>query len=178
MTGEHASETMLTQTLRSRWFAVLVHAGLWGLLVLALASLGGRGPRFAEATTYSGPLHNPIPVERIQTLFEAGTEAPRLNATNRMNPFFTRYFLPPVLPAPTTRKVELTYHGFYQTADGPKTVMLSVGDVLVVGGPGAQAVANLFIADITWQTLTLTNPAAQTNLLPLSTKKAVEVPIP
>lgn len=168
---------MLTQTLRSRWFATLVHAGLWALLVLALASRGGRGPRFGEASSFSGPLRNPVPVERIQTLFDSGAALPHLITTNFVNPFFTRYFLPPVLPAPTTRKVELTYHGFYQTAEGPMTAMLNVGDALVVGGPGAQAVGNLFIADITWQALTLTNPAAQTNVIPLSTKKEVEVPI-
>lgn len=168
---------MLTQTLRSRWFAALVHAGLWALLVLALAIRSGRGPGFGEASSFSGPLRNPVPVERIQTLFDSAAERPHWVTTNLVSPFFTRYFLPPVLPAPTTRKVELTYHGFYQTADGPKTAMLNVGDALVVGGPGARAVANLFIADITWQALTLTNPAAQTNVLLFSTKKEVEVPI-
>ena len=169
---------MLTQTLRSRWFALGLHAALWVLLVLALGSLGGRGPRYAEAPGDTRPRLNPIPVERIRTLFDMGTALRGLTTTNGVNPFFTRYFLPPTLPKPTTRKVELTYHGYYQTTEGPPTAMLNVDDALVVGAPGAKAVANLFVAGITWQTLTLTNPAAQTNLLPLNVKKDVEVPIP
>jgi hypothetical protein len=168
---------MLTQTLRSRWLAVLMHAGLWVLLLLAFTGLGGRGPRFSEAGAYAARLRSPIPVERIRTLFEPGTAPQGPNTTNLASAFFTRHFMPPVLPPPTTRKVELTYRGFYQTAEGPKIALLNVGDTLVTGAPGAKAVANLFIADITWQALTLTNPAAQTNLLQLSTKKEVEVPI-
>lgn len=177
MTGRMDIEVMLIQTLRSRWFAGLIHIGLWFLVVLALAGLGGRGPKFAETTTPSPSPRSPIPIERIQTLFDAGIALRSLNATNLVSPFFTRHFMPPVLPPPTTRKVELTYRGFYQASDGPMNAMLSVGDALVVGPPGYKAVANLFIADITWQALTLTNPAAQTNLLKLSTKKEVEVPI-
>ena len=169
---------MLTPALRSRWFAALVHAGLWGLLALTLAALGGRAPRFGEATTHAPPLPDPIPTARIQKLFGAAAPSLSLAATNLANPFFTRHFQPPVVLPPTTRKVELTYHGFFNAADGPKTALVKVDEALTPVVAGGKAVANLFVADVSWQLLILTNAAGQTNLLPLSAKKLVEVPIP
>ena len=169
---------MLTPALRSRWFAVLVHAGLWGLLVLTLAALGGRAPRFSEAITHAPPPPDLIPTLRIQKLFSAVAPSLSLSDTNLANPFFTRHFLPPVVPPPTTRKVELTYHGFYNTTDGPKTALVKVDEALTPVAAGGKAVANLFVAEVSWQLLILTNAAGQTNLLPLSTKKVFEVPIP
>jgi hypothetical protein len=169
---------MLTPALRSRWFALLVHTGLWGLLVLTLAALGGRAPRFSEATTHAPPPPELIPTKRIQTLFSAAVPGSSLADTNLANPFFTRHFQPPVVPPPTTRKVELTYHGFFIAVNGPKTALVKVDETLTPVAAGGKAVANLFVADVSWQLLILTNAAGQTNLLPLNTKKAVEVPIP
>ena len=40
--------TALMQMLRSRGFAVGIHAGLWLLLYLALTRFGGRAPDFHE----------------------------------------------------------------------------------------------------------------------------------
>ena len=56
------------------------------------------------------------------------------------------------------------------------------GDVAIAHRPTfletvAQWEANLFVADATMQNLTLTNSAAQTNILVLNTKKPLEVPI-
>ena len=42
---------------------------------------------------------------------------------------------------------------------------------------GAKVVSNLFVAQATMQTLTLTNPAALTNILSVNTKKEIEIPI-
>lgn len=168
---------MLNHPLRSRWFAALVHAGLWALLILALAALGGRAPRFSAADTPSPPPDEPVPTGIIQRLFGLRPPLASLNATNLVSPFFTRHFEPPVVPPPTTRKVELTYHGFFQTADGPLTALLKVGDNILPVVVGARAVADLAVADMSWQGLTLTNAAARTNLLPLNLKKDVDVPI-
>lgn len=168
---------MLTRPLRSRWFAALIHVGLWLLLILALAALGGRTPRFSAATTPGAASPDPVPTGIIQRLFSARLPLDKLNATNLSNPFFTRHFEPPVVPAPTTRKVELTYHGFYQTTDGPMTALLKVGENIVPVAVGARALADLFVADISFPTLVLTNAASLTNALPLNTKKVVDVPL-
>lgn len=168
---------MLIQTLRSRWFAALVHAGLWLLFGLAVAALGGRAPRYIEVVTVSAAYPDPIPVVRIRGLFGPPAPLTSLEATNLVDPFFTKHFMPPVLPPPTTRKVQLTYHGFFETADGPKVALVQVGDAMVPATLGAKAVANLLVADITWQALKLTNSAAQAYALPLNGTTEVEVPI-
>jgi hypothetical protein len=170
----------LFQTLRSRWFAVLMQVGLWLLLILAIRTLGGTAPRFAITKSPPAPPPPLIPLKRIETAFDTSPWPRELTGTNSINPFFTKHFIPPVPPPPpppTTRKVELTYHGFYQTGDSPKFAWIRVGDTLTVAAPGGKAVANLFVANITMQSLLLTNPAAQTNLLLLNAKKEVEVPI-
>ena len=100
--------------------------------------------------------------------------------TNALNPFFTRYFVPaptPAPPPPTARKIDVVYQGFYQTADGPKHVIVKVAETLVIATVGAPIATNIFIAGATMQTLTLTNLAAQTNLLLLNIKKELEIPI-
>jgi len=42
---------------------------------------------------------------------------------------------------------------------------------------GSNVTANLFVAAATMMSLTLTNPVAQTNLLPLNAKTPIKVPI-
>jgi hypothetical protein len=55
--------------------------------------------------------------------------------------------------------------------------MYKLGDVLQVAPLGAELATSFFIADANIQALTLTNLAAQTNILPLNTKKPLVVPI-
>jgi hypothetical protein len=111
------------------------------------------------------------------------------------NPFFTSYFVPvpsPVPPPPTTRKVEVTYQGFYQAGDSVKHAIVKVGErfvaavpgapvttneIFVAAVPGAPVTTNLFIADMSLSSLVLTNPPGATNVIPLSIKKEIEVPI-
>jgi hypothetical protein len=167
----------LTQSIRSRSFAVVILGGLLCLLLLALAALGGRRPRFAEALIRSSVPRDPIPTAVIRTLFDAEVNLAAVARTNSPSLVFTRRFMPPVLPPPTTKKVELTYHGFYQTTEGPKTALIKAADAIVPVTAGGRVIANLFVADITWQALTITNSAAQTNLVPLNAKKEFEVPL-
>jgi len=168
---------IVKRTLRNRWFVAGVHAGFWLLLYLALAGLGGKDPAFREAQGVVGLTHSPAPVAGLDRLFSTGAWPRSLNNTNRLDPFVTRYFVPPVAPPPTTRTIEVTYQGFYQTAGGPKNTIFKLGDVFVVAPVGARIATNLFIADVTMQLLTLTNLAAQTNVLPLNTKKEIVVPL-
>jgi len=150
---------------------------MWLLLYLAVTHLGGRVPEVREATAVGTRLQSPAPVSGLESLFSPGVWPKTLVNTNALNPFFTRHFIPPPPPPPTTRTIEVTYQGFYQTSDGPKHTMFKLGDAYQVAPIGARIATNLFIADATMHALTLTNLATQTNILPLNTKKALVVPI-
>ena len=168
------------QTLRSRWFAIGVHLGLWCVLYLAVTHLGGKTPQFHIADSASAPSPEPVPVAKMDSLFAPGQWAIPRAGSNTLNPFFTRYFVPipsPKPPEPTTRKIELTYQGFYQAGDDLKHAVVNVGGDFVVASVGASIATNLFVADATLQNLVLTNLSAQTNLLLLNAKKEIEIPI-
>ena len=57
-------------------------------------------------------------------------------------------------------------------------MIVKLADAFVVKPVGVRVSTNWFLGDATMQALTLTNLAAQTNLLPLNTTKEIEVPIP
>ena len=169
--------SMPIQALRSRWFAMSVHVCLWVMLYLVITNAGGHAPGFHDSVAGTFPAQNLAPIARLDALF-AVSRWPNPNAgTNSLNPFFTRYFVPVPAPAPTTHKIEVTYQGFYETADGPKNAVVKVGDAFVIARIGAAVATNLFVGEATMQSLTLTNPTGQTNLLPLNAKKEIEVPV-
>lgn len=168
----------LLQTMRSRGFALTVHAGLWCLVYLAVTHLGGKTPQYHIAESGAPATPQPVPVAKINALFTPG-QWPQPNS-NSLNPFFTKYFVPvpsPKPPAPTTRKIDVTYQGFYQAGDELKHAVVKVGDDFVVASIGASIATNLFVADATLQNLLLTNLTAQTNLLLLNSKREIEIPI-
>ena len=168
---------MLIQTFKSRWFANVLHAGLWLLLALAVLRLRGTSPHFLETTSHTSPAQSPVPVARLEKLFSPGPWLKPTSETNSPGPFATRHFIPPTPAPPTTRKVELTYQGFYQTGEDPKHAFLEVDSTLVVSLVGDRIATELFVADAAMQTLTLTNLTGQTNVLTLNAKKTVEVPV-
>jgi hypothetical protein len=167
----------LRETLRSRQFALLVHLGLWALLIVAVLGMSGTMPPFGEAESFSNTPQTPVPAARLAQLFTPANWPKSVISTNTLDPFYTRHFIPPQPPAPTTRKFELTYQGFYQSEGGAKQTMIKIGDGFVITPVGGRVLSNLFAADATMQTLLLTNAAAGTNLLTLNAKKEVEVPI-
>ena len=169
----------LVQILRSRRFAICVLAGFGLLLYLAAARFGGKAPLFRDATAVSAPALSPVPVAKLDSLFSSGVWPRTVVDTNLAGPFFTRHFIPPPQPPPpppTTRKVEITYLGFYQS-DGPPHAMIKLADEFIDRAVGTYVSTNWLIGDATFKTLTLTNLAAQITLLPLSEKKEIEVPI-
>ncbi len=171
---------VVTRTLRSRWCVVGMHAGMWFSLYLAVTSLGGKAPAFQEAQAAAKPPQSPAPVAAIERLFSQGFRPQPLTDTNALNPFITRYFVvvpPTPPPPPTTRKIEVTYQGFYQTGEGQKQMIFRLGDAYVVAPIGARVATNLFIAEATMQAMTLTNLQAQTNIVPLNVKREIVVPI-
>ncbi len=167
---------MFNQTLKSRWFVTLLHVGLWTLLALALIRLGSSSPQYVETTSHTVAAQNPVPVARLEHLFDASPGI-KSAAGAGASAFHTTHFVPPTPPPPTTRKVEITYLGYYQTADDPRRVFLKMDDALLVSTIGGQIATNLFVSNVAMQMLTLTNSAAQTNVIKLNEKKVVEVPI-
>ncbi|HEV2209152.1 MAG TPA: hypothetical protein VG167_10285 [Verrucomicrobiae bacterium] len=173
-------DTYLMQTLRSRWFVTCVHVALWLVLYLAVVHADGHAPHFGEAPAGTVSTVNAIPVAKLDALLSP-TQWTSLSDQNTPNPFFTRHFVPPPSPAPpppaTTRKIEVTYEGYFQTEDGPKRALVKLGDEFVSAKVGGLLTTDLFIAEATMQTLTLTNHAARTNLLLLNTTNQLEVPL-
>ena len=171
---------MLNETLRSRWFAAGLHAGLWLLLLLVVPAVGGKRPRFREADTDPTAVSIPVPVAKLEGLFSPANRPQKTVDATTPNPFATRHFFPAPVPppvVPTTRKVELAYQGYYQMADRPKQALIRMGDAILSVPVGGIVVSNLFVVEATAVTLTLTNSAAQTNILALNLKKEVEVPL-
>ncbi len=172
--------SVLRQAVRSRWFAWTVHTGLWILLYLVVRGAGGHAPPFHQSSAASPAPPSVAPIARLGTLFATEQWPKPGAATNNPSPFFTRYFVPvpsPAPPPPTTRKIEITYLGFYETGGDLKSAVLKIGDAFVTARLGTLIATNLYVSQATMQTLTLTNLAAQTNLLVLNTKKEIEVPL-
>ncbi len=171
----------LLQVLRGRWTVLCLHAGFWLLLYLALAHLGGSTPGFREGPAQAAASPPLVPVAKLEPLFAPDQIRRAIcNPTNTPNPFFTTYFVPPAPappPPPTTRKIEVTYQGFYQTADGPKHAVLNVAGGLMIARVGALVATNVYVADASLLSVILTNTTAQTNILSLNTKKEIEVPV-
>lgn len=170
---------MLKETLRSRWFSAGLHAGLWLLLVLVVAGLGGRRPQFAETDADPLAVQVPVPVAKIEKLFAPGNWPQHVVSPDSQNAFATLHFKPPVvpIPPPTTRRVELTYQGYYQSGDGPLRTLLRLGDAMVAVPVGGVVVSNLWVVSAGFKNLTLTNSAGQTNVLAVNVKQDVEVPL-
>lgn len=172
---------MMSEVLRSRLFSGCVHAALWLLLVLVITGVGGKRPDLREWRPDSTTVTTPVPVAKLATLFPSpGRTKPVAEAHSR-NPFETTYFIPQTTPppSPTTRTIELTYQGFYQTGNDPKRAMIRFGDALVSVPLGGSVATNLFVASVTATNLTLTNKAVagQSTVLVLNTKKEIEIPI-
>jgi|SRR5579862_1377740 len=178
--SENEMNSSLLQAIRSRWFSIALHAGLWCVLYLAVSRLGGKTPELHVADSSMPPAPNPVPVSSLEGLFSPAQWPNQLGPTNAASPFYTTYFVPvptPAPPPPTTRKVEVTYQGYYQAGDTVKHIIVKVGDAFVAAVIGAPVTTNLFVAEASLQNLMLTNLAAQTNLILLNTKKEIEVPI-
>lgn len=167
-----------TKAIKSRWFAACMHAALWVLLYLALTNLGGKAPEVRDAAAEGAvPSQALAPVAGLERLYSEAGWPKSLLGTNLPDPFFTRYFIPPAPPPPTTRKIQVTYQGYFQTSDGPRTTIFKLDDAFQVAPVGGRIATNLFLADATMQALTLTNLAGQTNILPLNAKTELVVPI-
>ena len=173
------SSTLL-QFLRGRPFAISLHLSLWILLALVVFKLGGKAPDFRDADSVAAPVQSLAPVARLGALFTSAQTPAPMSFAEGSSPFFTRYFVPvpsPQPPPPTTRKIEVTYQGFFQAEGSAKTAIVKLADTFIVVPVGGAVATNYYVAEANLQSLTLTNPASQTTLLPLNAKKEIEVPI-
>lgn len=180
----------LNKTLRSRWLGLSVHTLLWLVLLFALAGAGLRihRPPFDDAPINLNAVKPPVPVARLELLFAPTNYPQQVVDSSVPTPFYTKHFVPPPNPKPkpkpkpkpppppTTWKLELTYQGYYLSEGGPRYALLRMADKLVRVPVGGTVASNLFVLDATLKTLTLTNTAAQTNVLDLNVKKTIEVP--
>jgi hypothetical protein len=170
----------LTQTLRSRSFAVGVHTALWLLLILVIIKVGGKAPDFRDSESSSTAPRTVAPIAKMVQLFEPAQWPGPLPSTEGSSPFFTRYFVPvasPTPPPPTTKKIEVTYQGYFETSDGPRNAVIKVADVFTVVPVGGSVATIFFVGEASMQSLTLTNPTAPPTILPLNSKKEIEVPV-
>jgi len=168
---------VIKKALRNRWFVTGVHVCLWLLLYVIVVHLGGKAPDYLAADAAPNPLQSPVPVAGLEGLFAPGVWPKSLSETNMLNPFYTRYFVPPAPPPPTTRKIEVSYHGFYQSGNGLKQAVFKLDQVYGLAPIGTRITNDLYVADAVIQALTLTNHAAQTNIVPLNAKKEIIIPI-
>jgi hypothetical protein len=121
----------------------------------------------------------PLQLAEAGALFQADAMASQSLPADAPSGFHTTHFAPPPKPPrqkPTTRKVELTYLGFLQGGDGPRTAVVQTDSEQWIGGVGSNLIANLFVSTIDQRALVVTNSDGQTNQLEFRTKTALDVP--
>lgn len=175
---------MLNSFVNNRLLVGVLSLGLLVLLVVAIGDLGWSLPKSPRRQDLLSPIEELVSVSKIEAVFSSNAFAQIVPPTNLLNPFYTTRFIPPAvpsappLPKPTTRKIELTYQGFYQVADGVKQAFMKMGENVLVGPAGTHVANPWAVQDISLRTLTLTNNVAQTNVLEINQKKEFEIPLP
>jgi hypothetical protein len=160
---------------RNFWIAAAVLIGSIVLLALTISHLGGRVPALKPFGRPAGGTNERPTLKQVEGWFQAASLTRLIAQTGSPNPFFTLHFQPP--PPPTTRKVELTYHGNITPSTGSRRAFVRVDTNSMVFTNGARVVADHAIQEIALRTLILTNAAGQTNVLEFNIKRVLEVPI-
>lgn len=155
-------------------FTCLLFAGFVGLLLLAVASFGGRLPRLSALPQDQPHSFRPFAREPFVALFAPTSLPPLVTPSNAVSPFWTLHFQPPA--PPQTRKIELLYQGCYESSGAQFLAFVRLGDSLLVLTNGAKAVADHAVMEISTKSVVLTNTARQTNVLDFNVPKTLEVP--
>ncbi len=157
--------------------------GILGLLVFLLVrDLGGQLPTLPRLTPPTTSSQITLTNERLVEIFApaallAVAPAPHLPAA-----FATAYFQPPPPPPPPnpdvkkTRKVALTYNGYFETSAGEKRVFVGVGGATAMLPFGAAVISDLMISNIQRTQLTLMRSGTQAVAVPFRGSTEVEVP--
>jgi hypothetical protein len=157
--------------------AMALLAGLLALLALALRDYGVGLPEFPSPTARTGPALPPPSAGQFERLLPSKLGAALRQDPEFVGPFYTVHFQPPTPKPPTTRKVNMTYLGLLESAEGLRSAFLHVDKATQIVQLGDLVVADLAVAAMDLRSLTLTNSASETNLLQFKVSKAVEVPI-
>ena len=155
-----------------------------GILVLLVLTLMGW-PRVMQAPgggltdTDAAGLH-PAPQHARQFFGWASTVSWR-PLTNSANPFFTLAIQPPPPPTPpppppATRRVDVTYRGFFETSARVRRALIQVADKQVMAAKGDKLLADYGVVEIELRHLGLTNGAGAAVKLEFSKPMAIEVP--
>ncbi|MCC7374531.1 MAG: hypothetical protein IT581_07730 [Verrucomicrobiales bacterium] len=153
------------------------------LLALALSQLSSRTAVPPESRP-SGPLPTPHPAaEQTRQFFAWPGSVDWRPMTNAGNPFFTLAIQPapppkPPPPPPKTRKVDVTYRGFFETAAGLKRAVVQVADKQVLCSLGEKFLADYVAVEIGLRHLGSTNAAGTALKLEFAKTASVEIPAP
>jgi len=101
--------------------------------------------------------------------------------TNSANPFFTLAIQPtppptPPPPPPATRKVDVTYRGFFETSARVRRALIQVADKEVIAGKGDKILVDYGVVEIELRHLGLTNGTGGAVKLDFSKVISIEVP--
>lgn len=146
--------------------------------VLVVRDLGGALPALPRFTPAAGGASLGPADGRLPELFSAEALARLTPATNLPPPFVTGFFQPPPPPpARKTRKVKLTYQGFFETAGGEKRAFVEVDGAATLAALGGPVVSDLMISNIQRLELTLRRVVTQEVVIPFRASAVVEVPV-
>ncbi|RME94793.1 MAG: hypothetical protein D6766_04920 [Verrucomicrobia bacterium] len=161
--------------------ALLVTAGAIALWLATLAQIPMKRPELAPIPTERGPALELISGGRIADWFDPARIAALIPTNAPDNPFFTRHFepppKPPPKPPPTTRRASLFYQGSIRTSGERLHAFIRFDNKTVIVTNGAHLGANLYVARIAVEQVTVTNTAGVTNVLPWRKPVTIEVPI-
>jgi hypothetical protein len=163
----------------------LIAAGIFGVgllvLILVMQDLGGRLPDLPRPESAASPAGMGPTNSRVRDLFLPAAIGRVKPATNLPPPFVTTFFQPPSPPpsanAKHTRKVSISYDGFFQTNAGEKRAYVRVGGAMTLLSPGAPVVSDLMISNIDRLTLTLKRGSTQDVVVPFRGSTEVEIPV-
>ncbi len=171
---------MLKEVQRDQGLTVLLLISAAALAFLVVRDLGAGLPDLPSVPTNSAPVSLRLPVREFEGVLNPDRIPLLAVPTNQLGSFLSAYFQPapkPKPPPPTTRKIDLTYLGFFQAGERSRQAVVQLGDQQVIAGVGSNVVADLSVAGMELRTLTLTNPAAQSHILHFNVKTNLEVPI-
>jgi len=97
-----------------------------------------------------------------------------------MSAFVTTFFRPPPPPPPPVRKTQkfqLTYQGYFETAEGTQRAYVLVNDRLAVLPPGARVVGDVVITNIHRLRMDWLQAGTQCLSVPIRGTGEVEVPV-
>ncbi len=172
---------MRRRVLVLNWVMIPTAIGL--LVLLALTWIGwprvtpdpsgGRDDGDAEVM-------HPAP-QQARQFFGWATSVSWRPLTNSSNPFFTLAIQPPPPPTPpppppATRKVDVTYRGFFETSARVRRAVVQVADKQLVAGKGDRILADFGVVEIELRHLGLTNGTGGVVKLDFSKVVSIEVP--